>query len=45
MEAAKTGVLWHGLAGDFAAEKCGEASMLATDLIEALGAAWHIRAA
>jgi ADP-dependent NAD(P)H-hydrate dehydratase / NAD(P)H-hydrate epimerase len=45
LEAAKAGVFWHGLAGDVAAEKCGEASMLATDLIEALGPAWHIRAA
>jgi hydroxyethylthiazole kinase-like uncharacterized protein yjeF len=45
LEAAKTGVFWHGLAGDAAAEKHGEHSMLATDLIEALGAAWHIRGA
>jgi ADP-dependent NAD(P)H-hydrate dehydratase / NAD(P)H-hydrate epimerase len=45
LEAAKAGVFWHGLAGDFAVEKYGVASMLATDLIEALGPAWHIRAA
>ncbi len=45
LEAAKTGVFWHGAAGDVAADKHGEASMLATDLIEALGAAWHIRGA
>jgi hydroxyethylthiazole kinase-like uncharacterized protein yjeF len=45
LEAAKAGVFWNGLAGDLAAEKCGERSMLATDLIEALGPAWHIRAA
>jgi ADP-dependent NAD(P)H-hydrate dehydratase / NAD(P)H-hydrate epimerase len=42
LEAAKAGVFWHGLAGDFAAEKCSEHSMLATDLIEALGAAWPL---
>jgi NAD(P)H-hydrate epimerase len=36
LEAAKTGVFLHGRAGDVAAERCGETSMLATDLIEAL---------
>ncbi len=35
-EAAKAGVFVHGRAGDVAAEKRGEASMLATDLIDAL---------
>jgi hydroxyethylthiazole kinase-like uncharacterized protein yjeF len=45
LDAARAGVFWHGLAGDVAAEKCGERSMLTTDLIEALGLAWHIRAA
>jgi len=45
LDATRAGVFWHGLAGDVAAEKCGERSMLATDLIEALGVAWHIRAA
>jgi hydroxyethylthiazole kinase-like uncharacterized protein yjeF len=40
LEAAKTGVFWHGLAGDFAAQQFGEPSMQATDLIEALGTAW-----
>jgi NAD(P)H-hydrate epimerase len=45
LEAAKAGVFLHGRAGDIAAERHGEASMLATDLIEALGLAWHIRGA
>jgi len=36
LEAAKAGVFLHGQAGDVAAERRGEASMLATDLIEAL---------
>jgi NAD(P)H-hydrate epimerase len=43
--AAKAGVFWHGLAGDVAADRCGQRSMLVTDLIEALGTAWHIPAA
>ena len=41
LDAARAGVFWHGLAGDLAAAKLGERSMLATDLIEALGVAWH----
>lgn len=36
LEAAKAGVFLHGEAGDIAAERRGEASLLATDLIEAL---------
>jgi len=36
LEAAKAGVFLHGQAGDLAAERRGEASMLTTDLIEAL---------
>ncbi len=35
LEAAKAGVFLHGRAGDVAAERCGAASMLATDLIDA----------
>lgn len=40
-DAARAGVFLHGRAGDFAAERCGTAAMLATDLIESLGAAWQ----
>ncbi len=36
-DAARLGVFWHGLAGDLAAEKCGEASLIAGDLIDFLG--------
>ncbi len=36
VEAAKAGVELHGLAGDLAAEKQGEVSMIATDIIEAI---------
>ncbi|MFN8342449.1 MAG: NAD(P)H-hydrate dehydratase [Cyclobacteriaceae bacterium] len=35
--AARLGVWWHGAAGDVAVKTAGEHSMLATDLIEALG--------
>ena len=45
LEAARAGVYVHGLAGDLAAEKHGERAMLATDLIESLGVAWHIEGA
>lgn len=37
--AAKLGVFLHGLAGDFAAQKKGETSLIASDLIEELPAA------
>ncbi|MCX6292450.1 MAG: NAD(P)H-hydrate dehydratase [Bacteroidetes bacterium] len=39
-ESCKAGVYLHGLAGDFAAKEKGEASMLASDLIENLGKAF-----
>jgi len=35
-DAARLGVYLHGLAGDIAAKKVGQASLLATDLLEAL---------
>ena len=40
-EAASLGAYVHGLAGDLAAKKCGEISMLATDLIQQLGKAFE----
>jgi ADP-dependent NAD(P)H-hydrate dehydratase / NAD(P)H-hydrate epimerase len=42
LETAKVGAFWHGLAGDFAAASSGEPSMLAMDLIQALGPAWPL---
>ncbi len=39
-DAAVLGVYIHGLAGDIAAEKTGQVSLIATDIIEALGAAF-----
>jgi NAD(P)H-hydrate epimerase len=36
-EAAMLGVYVHGLAGDIAAKKRGEISLIATDIIDALG--------
>jgi NAD(P)H-hydrate epimerase len=38
-EAAQLGVHWHGLAGDLAAKARGEAGLIATDLLDHLGAA------
>ena len=35
-EAAVLGVYLHGLAGDFAAERIGQVSLMATDIIEYL---------
>ena len=35
-DAAVLGVYIHGLAGDIAAEKVGETSLIATDIIESL---------
>lgn len=43
LDAARTGVFVHGLAGDMASERCGERSMLASDLIASLGAAFNVR--
>ena len=39
-DAAVLGVYIHGLAGDIAAEKVGQVSLIATDIIEALGEAF-----
>jgi len=39
-EAATTGALWHGLAGDQAALQHGEPSMLASNILAHLGSAW-----
>jgi len=39
-DAAVLGVYVHGLAGDIAAERCGQVSMIATDMIEAMGKAF-----
>ena len=41
IEAAKAGVFLHGRAGDLAAQRIGETTMLATDLIAALGGAFQ----
>jgi NAD(P)H-hydrate epimerase len=41
LDAARAGVFLHGLAGDLAAERCGQRAMLATDLIANLGAAFN----
>jgi ADP-dependent NAD(P)H-hydrate dehydratase len=38
MDAARLGVYWHGLAGDHVAISMGQHSLIASDLIEALGA-------
>ena len=40
-DAAVLGVYIHGLAGDIAAEKIGQVSLMTTDIIEALGNAWR----
>lgn len=40
-EAAIAGVYLHGLAGDWAALRCGEASLLAGDLLKHLPEAWQ----
>jgi len=42
LEATKTGVFLHGRAGDLAAQRIGEQSLLATDLIAALGTAFSL---
>ena len=40
LDAARAGVFLHGLAGDIALERHGEQSLLASDLISSLGAAF-----
>ena len=40
VDAATTGCYVHGLAGDLAANRFGEISMIATDVIESLPAAF-----
>jgi hydroxyethylthiazole kinase-like uncharacterized protein yjeF len=39
-ESAILGVYWHGLAGDHAAERKSEQSLVAGDIVRYLGAAW-----
>jgi len=39
-DAATLGVYVHGLAGDIAAKKFGQISLIATDIIESLGEAF-----
>jgi NAD(P)H-hydrate epimerase len=39
-DATVLGVYIHGLAGDIAAEKVGQVSLIATDIIDALGEAF-----
>ena len=39
-DATVLGVHIHGLAGDIAAEKIGQVSLIATDIIDALGEAF-----
>lgn len=39
-ESAILGVYWHGLAGDLAAERKSEQSLVAGDIVRHLGAAW-----
>ncbi|MFH1067258.1 MAG: NAD(P)H-hydrate dehydratase [bacterium] len=40
-DAARLGVFWHGLAADIAARAASEQSIIASDVIEHLGAAWR----
>ncbi|MBA7713585.1 Bifunctional NAD(P)H-hydrate repair enzyme Nnr [subsurface metagenome] len=42
-DAVVLGVYIHGLAGDIAAEKVGQVSLMATDIIDALGEAFMRR--
>lgn len=40
VDAARLGVYMHGLAGDIAAQRVGELSLIASDIVESLPAAW-----
>ncbi len=40
--AARLGVYLHGLAGDLAAARHGQAALIAGDLVDALGQAWQV---
>ena len=42
LDAAKLGVYLHGLAGDLAAEKIGEAGLICSDLIDAIPRALQV---
>ncbi|MCB9267341.1 MAG: NAD(P)H-hydrate dehydratase [Lewinellaceae bacterium] len=42
LKAALLGVYLHGLAGDLAAQKCGQEAMIAGDITEQLGAAYKM---
>ena len=41
-EAAVAGICLHGIAGDISAERLSEEAMIASDLVDSLGAAWRV---